>query len=1493
MERMVSQDVNVLLIPLKNKLGATEKVEELISELTLQNLDWKYIINELRAYLYDYLYDTIPHADKVYPVIFYYLKEATNRKRKSAIRACDTFFDRYLYILENLNDGNENLKPLRLVFDGFVNEYVDTLIEKGNEGFYFDNISNMILEFGRILTTSEPNNKVIIQKLANFLSLQYKLHMNNSIVTLKEEMDGLKEILAKNKCNQEILQLMDNVSYDSYEEKIGKLSNLSLKNPERFFEIGNELFDINENTRNWEKICSLSRDAIENGRIKDEKSILEILNYIVKKSNQGRDARFQNYMSRTLTSICSTFIKKNQIELLKKVIDLILPVQFSEIENDGNNISAFSRIYDLGKTVIESNNLSLIDYFEDKLIKSKFCFPTYAGIDSDWSVISNTNHLENIRTWMKLIELNPPVMSKLSASLIVNLKLGGVFLKDTDVFQRDITKLLNSNYGDVFYLITSLAAVFPTFYHNIGATGTIRTCTEKIDTNHQMNDLTHFVRKQIHVESSNRTVALLQNIMEFWLTGKKQLLENMVPLEVYNNLDHLHRLTNIDRETPVSKAFEEIKDHFHKHADKKFWDFLNAVKETELVDFITTHDFERVDKTQKREMIKYISEYYRSHTPTETTKILNHIIKVTGTDIRKTKIWNILYEMSDDDLRKIFETMTSHDISEISIEKFLLFIDLYRMLYDKYNFSEVRAIEKLKYYQSQLIFNPPKDFFDKLSSNNSIEALEALLQVQESLKNKVLLCDSEFEPLDTIEFKRHIAFGIPSMYGSYKEKKFDTLKVFFQMKLIKVRLFEKIVENLQIENNDILNYEKNKRILKLFHLTFQVSGLANQQMNNLFNLLETPNLRISQFRDIVTQLLIIHGGISDRFNETFRYVCKEAINNLGLERISKKYVPHKKRENIEIIIDRFLRAQIMQFPLLQLFDNLLLGLKSRIQITIEDEEDVICLNPKSELLDLKLKSADIKRMIDSPNYPNNDINRSEYGPFSPIYAIKKLPKEPEKRNIYAPIWEVGNKAFGLLFMKDIEGIQVPEGIILSQYFAKEFKKGILEDKALKQILINLLKRNVESFTQNRFGNSDNPQLLSVRSGAVFFMPGVMNTITNVGLTNKIIETYAKIDEWFAYDCYRRFLQDIATSFYHVERRVFENIISQVKKDLHVPLKEKMTGEQMKILAEKYKEELTNRGYYIPEDPYEQLLYSIIAANLSWDGPTARNYRSFLNMSGHWGTAIIIQNMIFGNRSPNDITAVVQSNYHGDEKISLFGEYKTRAQGYDIVSGVANVFPISEDQKIVFPKYKKIPSLEKSRPALYEMINDAVRNIRHKFGNEIQIELTIEDNIPYLLQVRGLTSHIFQKEAIKEKPSVLKRAYLGEGLAASGGAVSGRAVFKTDRIDLIREKHKGDKIILIRPETNPEDVVGLQRSDGILTCLGGMTSHAVLQMRRFKKSGISYFSAMKINEDSNMATVKKGSNKLIKILEGDYITIDGESGKVYRGHFKTRSKKRDV
>jgi pyruvate,orthophosphate dikinase len=183
----------------------------------------------------------------------------------------------------------------------------------------------------------------------------------------------------------------------------------------------------------------------------------------------------------------------------------------------------------------------------------------------------------------------------------------------------------------------------------------------------------------------------------------------------------------------------------------------------------------------------------------------------------------------------------------------------------------------------------------------------------------------------------------------------------------------------------------------------------------------------------------------------------------------------------------------------------------------------------------------------------------------------------------------------------------------------------------------------------------------------------------------------------------------------------------------------------------------------------------------------------------------------------------------------------------------------------------------------------VQRIRDKWGNDLQIEFTIENKTLYILQVRGMVNHIFRIDEMVESLDALEPYLLGQGLAASGGVVSGRAVFNIKRIDMVRETYPNDKVILIRPETNPEDVVGMEKSDGILTCIGGMTSHAVLQMRRLEKSGVSDFSIMRINEVDNHAWLENQTSldSPLIIREGDFITIDGSTGNVYTGFHTTR------
>ncbi|MBN1497148.1 MAG: hypothetical protein JXA07_10300 [Spirochaetes bacterium] len=1478
-------NVRDLLVPVREMVGAVQKTENLIAELTHPNIDWKYVITGLRGYLYDYIYDILPHAGTVMPVVYRYLYEATERKKASAIRACDTFFDRYIFVAGKLGDEDERFRELHAYFDSHMEDYLSLLTALSEEAFYFENIHDRFFTLGGILVRSGGRPEVIAA-LARFLALQYRLYVERAIVAEESDIQELCGVIGDVTGGERLVELLRAVSRDSYEARLAEIERCGAKDPAGLIVSGMVPADFRHNTMHWEKICLTAKALFESGDISDDDAIIHIFEFLIRKSNAGGDRNIQLFISRTLASLCSALVKSGRLALLQNAVALVMPVLLAEVERGGNYTSAFSTIYSIGSSVIESGNIGLIDFFEDILVRSKFSFPRISGIASDWSVIVNSSHLENIRTWMKLIEINPSVMKKLSASLIVNLKLYGVFLKDTDVFQRDISRLLNSNYREVFHLIISLASVFPAFYHDIGATGDIRAFTERIDTNHRMDDLIHFMRKQVHVESSSQTVFLFQRVMEFWLTGRRELLKNMVPAEVYGNLEKFFRLVNLDVEDAPGKIYREALKRFPEHGEKKFWDFLDAVDEAAFMEYVETSSFNGVSEEEKDTALRYMALYFETRLPTEMTKILHYIRNKFSLDASRRAIWRFIYEISDGDFRKMFEEVRTRDISKINIEKFITFLHVYRMLFDKYNFTDIRVMEKLELYARELLFEPPAGFFEAIKGPDTLAALDALLKAQLVLKDEILLSDRVFDPLDTIDLKRHIAFGIPSMYGSYKEKKFDTLKVFFHMNLIRVRFFEKIIEDMGLAGSAPLSFNDIKRVLKLFIKTFVIDGLANQEMLNYNNLLETPNLMLSQLRDIVANTLAIHGGISDRFNETFKYVCLEAVRNLGVERIDRRYIPRDNPESVDVIIDRFVRSQIMQSPLLQLFDNFLMALKDRIAATLNEEGDSVCLNEYHRRSDIGNSVWEVIKLLDDPSDPYDPYDPYDEDQYAQIHDIKKIGEAHGEEERYAPVWEIGSKAHGLLFIANMEGVNAPPGIILSSELYKRLGDAIVHDVESRQQMIYLLKRYVDKFTGNRFANRHNPLLLSVRSGAVFSMPGVMDTITNVGMTREILAFYAKTDQWFACDCYRRFLQDLAISYYGMDRQVFENLVYDYKRRAGVDLKEKMTGEQMADLAVQYHDEIRKNGFYIPEDPYEQLLYSIVAVFRSWNSPVARKYRELVNISDEWGTAVIIQNMVFGNSSPDSITGVVHSRYHGSEKIDLFGEFKTRSQGHDIVSGVAKVFPISESQKKVYRKVADLPSLEVRFPDLYSMLFDAVQRIRDRWGNDLQIEFTIEDKTLYILQVRGMVNHVFDVDELVESPEELEPFLLGQGLAASGGVVSGRAVFSIKRIDAIRSAHPGDRVILVRPETNPEDVVGMEKSDGILTCIGGMTSHAVLQMLRLEKSGVSDFSVMSIDEDDRSATVEGR----VTIREGDFITIDGATGNVFIGYHETRKRK---
>ncbi len=1464
MVELDAYDLRNLLAPIEGRAGACARVESLIAEMSHPNIDWKHVVAGIRSYLFDHIHDLYSHADSVLPILFHYLREATVRKKGSTLRAGETFFDRYLFVLTSMAGGSAELEPLAVRFHEFARDYLLLMESESADGFYFEGVNERVALVGGMLAGDAGTHADILGSINGLLLEQLALHAERSVSAREDEIEALRVALGPDAGTAELFELLETVSEPRKREDLAALEDAGTAGAaERFARIA-AVADFSRNTRTWERICLAGKNLVERAAISDDEGILALLAFLIRKAQEGDDRDLQLYISRSVASVCGALDGTGRGSLLKNVVDLVMPLLLREVETDGNYYSAFSTIYTIGKTVVESGRVSLIDHFVDILIQSRFRFPEFSGIASDWSVIVNSSHLENIRTWMRLIEIDPPVMKKLAAGLIVNLKLGGVFLKDTDVFQRDISQLLNSDYRDVFHLITSLAAVFPAFYHDIGATGDIRAFTEKIDTSHLMNDLVHFLRKQVHVESSSRTVLLIQRIMEFWMTGEQKLLEGLVPAEVYDKLPRVYRLINLDNEPAAQALYEAARRHFGGALDGHFWDFLGAVGKKPFMDFAASEAPAGVSDAEREDTLGCFEEYFDARFPAEMTKMLHFIKNMFDIDTSKTKIWKFLYDISDEEFRRMFENVRFLDISRVNIEKFITFLHVYRMIFDKYNFSDVRDIEKLEAYAREGLFAPPGGLFEKLRGDDAFAALGALLDLQYSLKRDILLSGEVFEPLDTIEFKRHIAFGIPSMYGSYKEKKFDTLKVFFHCNLIRERFFESLLEASTVFSAGPLDFEETRRVMRLFGRTFEIDGLSNQEMRSVLSLMDSPSLGVSRFRDIVTSLFTIHGEVSDHFNEMYKYVCTAIINNIGADRIVEDYLPSESRGSADVIADRFLRSQIMLSPLLQLFDRVLIRLRERTDQALERGEDSVCLNE----CDLRCSKGDI------------------------FFAIGRYPGRHPDTELFVPLWLAGGKAQGLVIAANMDGVNVPEGIVISAELYKRLREGDVRNPRFQRKIIFLLRQYVDRLTDGRFGNPSNPVLLSVRSGAVFSMPGVMDTITNVGITQDVIDYYARQDPWFAYDCYRRLIHDFALSYYGMDRALYERLMTQAKEEAAVDLKEKLTGRQMEILTKKYRYAINRAGFSVPKDHYEQLYHAIVAVYQSWNSPVARTYRQFVNMSDEWGTAVIVQRMVFGNNSPNSITGVVHSHYLGYENIGLFGEYKTRAQGHDIVSGVARVFPISEEQRSTYTASSPFSSMERSYPEQYRKVYEAVKRIRERWGNEVEIEFTLENDTLYILQIRGITNHIFETDELEEGPTELQEHLLGKGLAASGGAVCGRAVFDIDRIDIVRKRHHGDKIILVRPETNPEDVIGIKKSEGILTCIGGMTSHAVLQMRRLEKSGVSDFSAMRIDEDANRAVVNleaQGRGRFA-IAEGDFLTIDGSTGHVYAGFHATVKKR---
>ncbi len=501
---------------------------------------------------------------------------------------------------------------------------------------------------------------------------------------------------------------------------------------------------------------------------------------------------------------------------------------------------------------------------------------------------------------------------------------------------------------------------------------------------------------------------------------------------------------------------------------------------------------------------------------------------------------------------------------------------------------------------------------------------------------------------------------------------------------------------------------------------------------------------------------------------------------------------------------------------------------------------------------------------------------------------------------------LGGKGANLAEMSRV-GVPVPPGFTnTTEVCTYYYENNHTYPTELKDQVLAALA-GIEANMGKKFGDPKNPLLFSVRSGARVSMPGMMDTVLNLGLNDETVKGLAAIsgNEKFAYDSYRRFIQMYGDVVMGVDSHKFEHVLDHVRESNGYQFDNQMTVEQLKDVVEQFKKICEEDGHPLPQDPVEQLWGGIGAVFSSWMVDRAIYYRKLNNIPGDWGTAVNVQTMVFGNSGDNSATGVCFSRDPATGENYFYGEYLKNAQGEDVVAGIRTPQPMT---KLVKERSGvELPCMEEEFPALFKELCDIRAKLEAHYKDMQDMEFTIQDGKLWMLQTRngkrtGTAALRIAVEMVKEglidkKTAVMrveagqldqllhpmfdkseKREVLTTGLPASPGAAVGQVVFSAE--DAEKAAEEGKKVILVRVETSPEDIAGMHVSQGILTARGGMTSHAAVVARGMGKPCVSGVSDLRIDYDAKFLKVND-----VVIKEGDMISIDGTTGQVMNGALK--------
>jgi pyruvate,orthophosphate dikinase len=1357
--------------------GLQKKTRELLMELNHPLVNWEYVLKELKSisigdfYIYNSHQDGLSALSMMLRIYFDVIKSASSKDIKDS--AIHYLFD---YIDTILTQSNEFLPRNLFLFS----EITESLMKIADtDAIIFKKCSTYLK---RIIKSITENNIDIHAPL--FDSLVYRMFKitYQFWLTQPDPFEWFTKVEAETEESiNAYRQFIQPLSHQHLQSLLEQLETVRLGTREASGDQIKRYIDMPD----YFQIVNgylLSADQLEKSQAHKGRQHLAKLGFLFNIMDiptlADIHASALREINHALNNVFQEEKKENMNDFVRKLFGFLKKSK-SQYEF---SMAIFDCITTTAKEVFAQNSHPLVDTFIDELIAYGFQYPEIKGSTTEWQVKVNPAHITNIRSWLEIIGMKPRWTKRLISALIINLKSGGIFVRDTDLIQKNISALLNTDIAPAYSLIKQLLRIFPVYFSEIGAEGELRDISTKVDELSSRNDkLVYFFRKQSHVESNSLLVKFIEDIFQYWSSGDKEFLRVHIPDEVYEQV--------------VNSG--EYFDGMHE-AFKYFFTKIN---------------------NDPRDLLEWDKE--------RVYKELRHV----------------------------------KDINDRDQERIQIMIRIYQLIYKKYN---PQYIDLLKDLESVNAF-PQADITSlkrSLDINDYYRSLTIILKLLSILK-ATILSPQKTQFYENIYYKRHIAAGIPSMYGTYHEKKFEAVGLSLRLETLSTMLFEELIQSFNLKFITKQTITKIHRYLWLYISALEIEGISTEGLAAKVKYV-THALPVKQFS-------------TDQYIDIFRFISKDIqdiVHNYYIDAHSfnlpviigqvyqqdaeadKKSEQKKYEKSVYQHSENFIRGMISSAFGLQVLDNFVNAV-------------IKTLNSESE------KFKDNKQILNVLMAYNPELTVSSF-----YRKNKRLDNQ-----IF-----LGNKGYFLKEMVSF-GFNVPPGFIITTevfrgYDAVYGYKHIFNDLAVR---VNKEIVTLEKITGRKFGDRRNPLLLSVRSGATVSLPGMMKSFLNVGINESIAENLSTKEnfKWAAWDSYRRFLQTWGM-FQGLNRNFFDAIIDEFKQKHDVERKIQFLPDQMKQIALSYKKGITDSGIVLKDKPLEQLRHAILQVFDSWYSEQAEIYRHQMHLSDKWGTAVIVQAMVFGNLNEHSGSGVIftREPKSTSADVTLYGDFIFGVQGDDIVSGLAETYSISERQRMAERRYSEI-SLEAKFPEIYaELVRIAEILIYEKGFNHQEIEFTFagptSDKL-YILQTRDMNPIKTKKWRRFKDTKILQSSVLGTGIGVNGGALCGRAVYSESDIKRFRKAEPETPLILIRPDTVPDDVGVLLQVEGLLTAKGGSTSHAAVTIPQLNKVGVVGFSKLKVYEVDEYATIEDHA-----IKAGDFISIDGWSGTVYSGQHESEA-----